>query len=222
MTAQQSASLLYRGAGVAPTDSADDPVSVGRNTRARTHIVELLARARQRTRERTHAVVAGIWLYVHGIFQFCWGLQVFVKKGLPLRRTDCIVSSIWPSLSAAGGLVFMRSLLYVCGRQIVHAGRLLYVRPLVPNLVQTYGCVVNTQLENLYHFYLLLLRRCPCDKSTCDRRRPPPSDRRELRSTLYTGCRRCMDETRCIRGNVHCKWSSLSVRVELFTGKLVV
>lgn len=78
MTGPEIDCLLYRGAGVAPTDSADDPVSVGRNTRARTHIVELLARAR--TRERTHAVVAGIWLYVHGICQFCWGLQVFVKK----------------------------------------------------------------------------------------------------------------------------------------------
>lgn len=150
MTGPEIDCLLYRGAGVAPTDSADDPVSVGRNTRARTHIVELLARAR--TRERTHAVVAGIWLYVHGICQFCWGLQVFVKKGLPLRRTDWIVSCIWPSLSAGGGLVFMRSLLYVCRRQIVHAGRLVYVRPLVPNLVQTYGCVVNTQLENLFNF----------------------------------------------------------------------
>jgi hypothetical protein len=52
--------LLYRGAGVAPTDSADDPVSVGRNTRARTHIVELLARARAsaRANARTQSLPA--------------------------------------------------------------------------------------------------------------------------------------------------------------------
>lgn len=152
MTGPEIDCLLYRGAGVAPTDSADDPVSVGRNTRARTHIVELLARAR--TRERTHAVVAGIWLYVHGICQFCWGLQVFVKKKAfrCAGRTGSFRVYGRHCRPAAGGLVFMRSLLYVCRRQIVHAGRLVYVRPLVPNLVQTYGCVVNTQLENLFHF----------------------------------------------------------------------
>ena len=64
MTGAAIGILLYRGAVVdAPTDrqtdrlettdSGDDPVSVGRNTRARTHIVELLARAR--AHERTYS-----------------------------------------------------------------------------------------------------------------------------------------------------------------------
>lgn len=58
MTGPEIDCLLYRGAGVAPTDSADDPVSVGRNTRARTHIVELLARARARANARTQSLPA--------------------------------------------------------------------------------------------------------------------------------------------------------------------